>query len=107
MIKSEPDCENHRVMRRRSIAGGLRLVGVIHARGVEPEAEIRTRPPGQEPEDTSTTPRYKYYYKRHAKPRCTCIYVHVQAMHAHAVYVCREHEQGDVQVFINNFNNSR
>jgi len=40
MIKSEPDCENYRVMRRRSIAGGLRPVGVRHARGVELEAEI-------------------------------------------------------------------
>jgi hypothetical protein len=87
--------------------GGLRLAGVGHARDVDLEAEIRTRLPGQEHEDTSTTPRCKYYCKRHAKPRCTCIYVHVQAMHARAVYVCREHEQGDVQIFINNFNNSR
>jgi hypothetical protein len=38
MIKSVPDCENHRVMRRRSIAGGIGLAGVRHACDVELEA---------------------------------------------------------------------
>ena len=56
MIEKAPDCENHRVTRRRSIAGGLRLA---HARDVGLLAELRTRLPGQEPEDASTTPRCK------------------------------------------------
>jgi hypothetical protein len=146
----------------------------------ELEAEIRMRPPGQEPEDTSTTTRcksqdvyaytcmyvlyaytcmyvlcksmapwcdytwrectlmYKYYTKQdiyaytcaygsciramiharrdreHArikKRASVYVYIHVRtghlAMHAQVVYVCREHEQGDVQIFINNSNNSR
>jgi hypothetical protein len=39
MIKSVPDCENHRVMRRRSIvAGGIGLAGVRLACDVELEA---------------------------------------------------------------------
>ena len=105
------DYESHHVSRTRSTDGELRLAGAGCARVTESEAQrhecgrqdrdMRI----QLPQEASKVLVYVYMHalpcihvlhgqsaaptppteKKQARPRCICIYVHIQAMLAHAI----------------------